>query len=656
MLTATNRWSTGALCHWNVALTDNCTALPFGRLLSANSFTQRSDAEIGKFLPDVGQQLAMLVATEDSQGCENLAGTIGSQASDGLNCRCLLDTACRTRETLLSRGHQSSDLDFQGSIAINNHCCQPVSRMPSTQDRRSGFTPPIRAAQYVRMSTDHQQCSPIFQRQAIAEYAAAHDIRIVRDYEDAGISGLTLRERPALIRLLVDVEDPARKFTTILVYDVSRWGRFQDVDEAAFYEYTCRRAGVKVIYVAEPFENDASPTTCVMKALKRAMAGEFSREISRKVFLGHCVNVQRGYHSGGPPGYGLQRVLVDAHSGTRRPLAPYQYKNLQTDRVILAPGPPHEVAIVRKIFEWYAARGTTATDIARRLNDLGICNGAGRPWMPRNILRILRNEKYIGTNVYSRTSSKLDAPWAQLPTAEWIRVASAFEPVVDNQLFAAVQRKLTRIRQIPSRDEIVSGLRKVVERTGSLNQATLRRYRSAPSVERVMREFGSLYEAYEAVGYAPRLNPERSRNRYVERRTELSIADITTEKLRGLGHDVRFEKHTNVMCVDNALRFQLVVRSSWLIHGRSPYWVARWPDCFAIDFLVYVRIERADPNLLDFHVFPRGSLTPGAYTVIHRNGASRFGDLRYPDLKSIVELSEVVPLEVLGSAPCAGAT
>jgi DNA invertase Pin-like site-specific DNA recombinase len=526
--------------------------------------------------------------------------------------------------------------------------------MLSTQSGRSGFTAPVRAAQYVRMSTDHQQCSPIFQRRAISEYAAAHNIRIVQDYEDAGISGLTLRDRPALIQLLLDVENPTRRFSVILVYDVSRWGRFQDVDEAAFYEYTCRRAGVKVIYVAEPFENDASPTTCVMKALKRAMAGEFSREISRKVFLGHCVNVQRGYHSGGPPGYGLQRILVNAHDGSHRPLAPYQYKSLQTDRVILAPGPVHETALVRKMFEWYAIRQTTAADIARRLNDFGICNGGGRPWMPRNILQILSNEKYIGTNVYSRTSSKLDAPWEQLPATEWMRVAGAFEPVVDNRLFATVQRKLTRNRQVPCRDEIVSGLRKVIEKTGVLNQAILRRYRSAPSVERIMREFGSLYEAYEAIGYSPRPNRERSRNRYVERRTELSMVDITAETLQGLGHDVRFEKHSNVMCVDNALRLQFVVRSSWLNHGNAPYWVARWPDCFVIDFLVYARIERADPNLLDFHVFPRGSLTPGAYTVIQREGASRFKDFRHLDLKSIIDLSDVVPLKVLDHTPHAG--
>jgi DNA invertase Pin-like site-specific DNA recombinase len=519
--------------------------------------------------------------------------------------------------------------------------------MPPAPDHRSGLTTPLRAAQYLRVSTDHQQCSPIFQRQAIAEYAAAHNFRIVRDYEDAGISGLTLRDRPALTQLLLDVENPARKFSTILVYDVSRWGRFQDVDEAAFYEYACRRAGVKVVYVAEPFENNASPATCVMKALKRAMAGEFSREISRKVFLGHCLNVQRGYHAGGPPGYGLQRVLVEARSGIRRPLGRYQYKCLQTDRVILAPGPPHEVALVRKMFEWYASRGTTAADVARRLNDFGICNGAGRPWMPRNILQILRNEKYIGTNVYSRTTSKLDAPWEQVPEAEWVRVSGAFEPVVGTMAFGAVQRKLARIRLPPKRDEILSGLRKVMEKAGKLSQETLRRYRSAPSVESIMREFGSLYAAYEEIGYSPYLDPERSQNRLVERQTERSLAEITTEVLLGLGHDVKFEKHTSVMCVDNALRLQLVVRSSWLMHGHSPYWVARWPDCFATDFLIYARIERATPELLDFHFFPRGSLPPGTYTVIYRNNISRFDELRRPDLKSIVDLLEVVPLEIL---------
>jgi DNA invertase Pin-like site-specific DNA recombinase len=72
-------------------------------------------------------------------------------------------------------------------------------------------------------------------------------------------------------------------FSVILVYDVSRWGRFQDADESAYYEYICRKAGVAVHYCAEQFENDGSPVSTIVKGVKRAMAGEYSRELSSKV-------------------------------------------------------------------------------------------------------------------------------------------------------------------------------------------------------------------------------------------------------------------------------------------------------------------------------------------------------------------------------------
>ncbi|MGY6184601.1 recombinase family protein [Paraburkholderia strydomiana] len=519
--------------------------------------------------------------------------------------------------------------------------------MPSPKTRSAHPTAPPRAAQYIRMSTDRQEYSPLFQREAIARYAATHNIKIVRDYEDAGISGLTLRERPALIQLLLDVENPARKFSSVLVYDVSRWGRFQDVDESAFYEYTCRRAGVNVIYVAEPFENDGSPLASVLKAMKRAMAGEFSREMSRKVFLGHCLNVQRGYHTAGPVGYGLRRVLVNDRAEARQPLARHEYKSVQTDRVIVVPDTTGEAAIVRKMFEWYATQPVTATGIARRLNEFGIVNGEGHPWQGQNVMQILRNEKYIGTNVYSRTSSKLDGPWQRVPANEWIRVTGAFAPVVDRRLFAAVQSKLAEGRRRPTRDEIIDGMRKVISRTGRINQKLLKRYRSAPSAEQVAQEFGSLNEAYKVIGYAPNLDPARSENRCVERRTEQHVAHSVTAMLRELGHDVRYEKHTATLCVDGALRMQLVVRRPWMIQGHLPYWIARWPDCFAIDFLVYGRLERDGAELLDFHILPRGSLRAGEYTVVFRHGQSHFKAYAHPDLKTLLALTDTVSLDGL---------
>jgi DNA invertase Pin-like site-specific DNA recombinase len=96
---------------------------------------------------------------------------------------------------------------------------------------------PKRAAEYVRMSTEHQQYSTENQRAAIQRYADERGVTIVQTFTDAGKSGLGIQGREALQELLRVVNSGSAEFGTILVYDVSRWGRFQDADEAADYEF-----------------------------------------------------------------------------------------------------------------------------------------------------------------------------------------------------------------------------------------------------------------------------------------------------------------------------------------------------------------------------------------------------------------------------------
>ena len=84
---------------------------------------------------------------------------------------------------------------------------------------------PIRAAQYVRASTENQQYSIENQSLAIANYATEHNMQVIQTYADQGKSGLTLQKRQGLRQLLQDVENGEVQFSIILVYDVSRWGR-----------------------------------------------------------------------------------------------------------------------------------------------------------------------------------------------------------------------------------------------------------------------------------------------------------------------------------------------------------------------------------------------------------------------------------------------
>jgi len=79
----------------------------------------------------------------------------------------------------------------------------------------------IPAAQYVRMSTEHQKYSLENQSAAIQRYAEARGFQIVSTYSDPAKSGLVLRRRFGLQELLRDVVG-IPPYRLILVYDVSR--------------------------------------------------------------------------------------------------------------------------------------------------------------------------------------------------------------------------------------------------------------------------------------------------------------------------------------------------------------------------------------------------------------------------------------------------
>jgi DNA invertase Pin-like site-specific DNA recombinase len=111
-------------------------------------------------------------------------------------------------------------------------------------------------AQYLRMSTEHQKYSLDNQVASNREYAERNGFTVIRSYVDAGKSGLVLKHREGLAQLLHDVTAEKQPYQAILVYDISRWGRFQDTDEAAYYEFLCKKAGVPVYYCTETFANE----------------------------------------------------------------------------------------------------------------------------------------------------------------------------------------------------------------------------------------------------------------------------------------------------------------------------------------------------------------------------------------------------------------
>lgn len=364
----------------------------------------------------------------------------------------------------------------------------------------------VRAAQYVRMSTENQRYSIVYQVAVNAAYALERGYDLRTTYTDAGISGLSLARRTGLQALLSDVVARSAGFDVVLVYDVSRWGRFQDPDESAHYEFLCRAAGVAVEYTGEAFANDGSVASHLLKQLKRTMAAEYSRELSDRITLSKARLGRDGYWPGGNPGLGLRRRTVSRGNEGSAVLNPGQQSAVKGNRVEVVLGPPEEIEMVRRIFDLCVTTRLTPNAIARQLNKEDRRDG-GRRWTRQSVRRVLGNELYMGTRVLHRASVRLGRA-IRNPPEEWVRLPAACEPIVPASVFRRAQARLVR-RPHRTDEDLDRALAALLARIGRLSHNTIARDPHTPSPSVYRARFGSLCAAYARIGYV--MTPEQER-------------------------------------------------------------------------------------------------------------------------------------------------
>ena len=373
--------------------------------------------------------------------------------------------------------------------------------MPDGEGQQTGHV--VRAAQYLRMSTEHQSYSIGHQGAAIAAYAAQRGRQIVRTYSDEGISGLRLENREGLKSLLATVVAGTADFSVILTYDVSRWGRFQDPDQSAHYEFICKDAGVGVEYCAEPFDNDGSLTATLVKHLKRAMAAEFSRELSVKVGSAQRRLAEIGFWQGGPPGFGLRRRVVKPDGGLGAVLEAGEWKAVVGDRTVLVAGPDSEADLVRRIYRMFVAHGLSRASISRALNAEGLRSEGGARWSQKRVHQVLTNEKYAGVLVFGKTGGTLQTAKQRQPRAGWSRAPGRTPPIVSPALFALARRNIERRAYRMSDADMLEGLRDLLAAHGRITAALINDAENLPCAHVYRYRFGGLVEAFARVGYTP---------------------------------------------------------------------------------------------------------------------------------------------------------
>ena len=190
------------------------------------------------------------------------------------------------------------------------------------------------------------------------------------------------------------------------------------------------------------------------------MAGEYSRELSAKVFTGQCRLIELGYRQGGPAGLRASpQCLLISMARQGRAHSRGEHKSLQTDRVILVPGPGEEIDTVRRIYQYVHRGGKARARIAAQLNTEGgmrrisarsLDPGNGPPGADQR--KIHRQQRLQPRFLQTEEKAGHNSP------DMWIRAEGAFEPIVDRRCFDAAQAIIRERSRKLTNDEMIAAL------------------------------------------------------------------------------------------------------------------------------------------------------------------------------------------------------
>jgi DNA invertase Pin-like site-specific DNA recombinase len=282
----------------------------------------------------------------------------------------------------------------------------------------------LKAAGYLRKSTKMQEQSIPDQKKALLQYADSNGFNIVQWYVDDGISGTITASRKAFLQMTKDGQKPECNFKYILVYDMSRWGRFLDSEESTYWRVHFKMQGIEVIYTHDDIPKEENVYAPVIKSLKSSAATDHARNIAKTVVRGAKSNAQLGFWNGGNAPFGYRRMLCDALGNPKQILKNGEQKNLNTEKVKLVLGPANEVKTIQLIFDLYASEQMGMRAIAQHLTSKGILSpGFGQNMNVRDhkgvcvqrknsgvwglsiIERILSNYIYTGAIVYGKAKT-----------------------------------------------------------------------------------------------------------------------------------------------------------------------------------------------------------------------------------------------------------
>lgn len=281
----------------------------------------------------------------------------------------------------------------------------------------------MKVAGYCRVSTDKEDQVNSFQAQQrfFREYISRHqEWELYEIYADEGITGTSTRKRTQFNRMIRDAH--AGAFQLIITKEISRFSR--NILDTVQYTRELKRIGVGVLFLTENL-NTLQPETEMLMTFMGTIAQEESRRTSVRVKWGQTRQMERG--------------VVFGHS-----LLGYDVENGEIKVN------PEGAALVQLIFHKYGVEKKGTRAICAELQAAGYCTSTGNSqWNPSHILKILKNEKYVGDLVQKKTITPdylSHAKKINHGEEALVIIHNHHEPIVSRELWTLVREEMTKRR------------------------------------------------------------------------------------------------------------------------------------------------------------------------------------------------------------------
>lgn len=290
---------------------------------------------------------------------------------------------------------------------------------------------------YTRVSTEEQAQGGVSletQKENIINFAARSGINILGWYEDAGISGKTVKDRPALMQLISDCMDGKKRVDCVIVNTTDRLARklgpfFSEADKVF------EALGIRTLSASEPNDD-----TNLIRNINLVFAEAENERKAAIVSNNMATAVRSGWWVASPPlGYKIEKVFTGeklrGRARSRSQLVPDSANNISDN--------------IAYLFSRFAEGGITVAELANEAKKLGIKTRRGKDLDGKSLTMLLKNPVYAGHLIGDGKRIQV------LEKGEDIKLRG--QSIIDYDLFNQVQAMLNagkRNPYQPSPDEL----------------------------------------------------------------------------------------------------------------------------------------------------------------------------------------------------------